>query len=146
MPSGLFEITDATGRIDARCARGVCGEHIGEPGRGLEPAGRSPVILRALDYEKTVSVESARERLVVRAALPLTDPALRLLGAVVVTVPVDWTVVDKLKAALGAGREVVVYVGREPNTSTFIAATGARLVGPTLPADLQVARPGTGQR
>ncbi|MES1166177.1 MAG: HAMP domain-containing protein, partial [Verrucomicrobiota bacterium] len=145
MPSGLFEITDATGRIEARCARGVCGENIGDTGRGtLEPAGRSPVILRALDYERTVSIESARERLVVRAALPLTDPALRLLGAVVVTVPVDWTVVDKLKAALGAGREVVVYVGREPNTSTFTAATGARLVGPTLPADLQVARLGTG--
>ncbi|HVV16191.1 MAG TPA: ATP-binding protein [Polyangia bacterium] len=145
MPSGLFEITDGTGRIEARCARGVCGEHIGQAGpRTLEPAGRSPVILRALDYERTVSIESARERLVVRAALPLTDPALRLLGAVVVTVPVDWTVVDKLKAALGAGREVVVYVGREPNTSTFTAATGARLVGPTLPPDLQVARLGTG--
>ncbi|HSS39030.1 MAG TPA: ATP-binding protein [Polyangia bacterium] len=145
MPSALFEITDGTGRIEARCARGVCGERIGQTGRGtLEPAGRSPVILRALDYERTVSIESAGERLVVRAALPLTDPALRLLGAVVVTVPVDWTVVDKLKAALGAGREVVVYVGREPNTSTFTAATGARLVGPTLPADLQIARLGTG--
>jgi two-component system, NtrC family, sensor kinase len=145
MPSALVEITDGTGRIEARCARGVCGENLGQAGRGtLEPAGRSPVILRALDYERTVSIESARERLVVRAALPLTDPALRLLGAVVVTVPVDWTVVDKLKAALGAGREVVVYVGREPNTSTFTAATGARLVGPTLPVDLQVARLGTG--
>ncbi len=145
MPSGLFEITDGTGRIEARCARGVCGENIGQTGRGtLEPAGRSPVILRALDYERTVSIESARERLVVRAALPLTDPALRLLGAVVITVPVDWTVVDRLKAALGAGREVVVYVGREPNTSTFTAATGARLVGPTLPPDLQVARLGSG--
>ncbi len=144
MPNGLFEITDGTGRIEARCARGVCGDHLGEPGqRALEPAGRSPVILRALDYERTVSIESARQRLVVRAALPLTDPALRLLGAVVVTVPVDWTVVDRLKAALGAGREVVVYVGRDPNTSTFTAATGARLVGPTLPADLQVSRLGT---
>jgi len=144
MPNGLFELTDGTGRIEAQCVRGACGDQVADAGRrGLEPAGRSPVILRALDYERTVSIESARERLVVRAALPLTDPALRLLGAVVVTVPVDWTVVDRLKAALGAGREVVVYVGRDPNTSTFTAATGARLVGPTLPPDLQVSRLGT---
>ena len=46
----------------------------------LEPADRSPVILRALGYERTVSVERARDRLVVRAALPLVDPAMRMLG------------------------------------------------------------------
>ncbi len=142
-PSALFEITDATGRIVARCSRGACDELLTGAGRaGLEPAARSPVILRALDYERTVSIESARDRLVVRAALPLTDPALRLLGAVVVTVPIDWTVVDRLKAALGAGREVVVYVGRDPNSSTFMAATGARLVGPTLPHGFHVAGAG----
>src|SRR6185312_12711665 len=139
----LFEITDATGKILARCSHGSCDEALTSEGRaGLDPVGRSPVILRALDYERTVSIESARDRLVVRAALPLTDSALRLLGAVVVTVPIDWTVVDRLKAALGAGREVVVYVGRAPNASTFMAATGARLVGPTLPSGFQVAGPG----
>jgi two-component system NtrC family sensor kinase len=143
-PGSLFEITDATGRIVARCSRGACDELLTGAGRaGLEPAARSPVILRALDYERTVSIESAHDRLVVRAALPLTDPALRLLGAVVVTVPIDWTVVDRLKAALGAGREVVVYVGRDPNSSTFMAATGARLVGPTLPHGFHVSGLGT---
>ena len=143
-PGSLFEITDATGRILARCSHGTCDELLTGAGRaGLEPAGRSPVILRALDYERTVSIESAHDWLVVRAALPLTDTALRLLGAVVVTVPIDWTVVDRLKAALGAGREVVVYVGHDPNSSTFMAATGARLVGPTLPHGFQVAGPGT---
>jgi two-component system, NtrC family, sensor kinase len=143
-PGSLFEITDASGRIVARCSRGACDELLTGAGRaGLEPAARSPVILRALDYERTVSIESAHDRLVVRAALPLTDPALRLLGAVVVTVPIDWTVVDRLKAALGAGREVVVYVGHAPNSSTFMAATGARLVGPTLPPGFHVAGPGT---
>ncbi|HEY4392458.1 MAG TPA: ATP-binding protein [Polyangia bacterium] len=142
-PNALFELTDATGRIVARCSRGSCDEMLTGAGRaGLEPAERSPVILRALDYERTVSVENAHDRLVVRAALPLTDAALRLLGSVVVTVPIDWTVVDRLKGALGAGREVVVYVGREPNSSTFMAATGARLVGPTLPQGFQVAGPG----
>ena len=79
-----------------------------------EPADRSPVILRALGYERTVSIESAGDRLVVRAALPLADPALRLLGAVVVSVPVDGLVADRLKAALGAGRDVIIYRGGEP--------------------------------
>ncbi|HEY5089994.1 MAG TPA: ATP-binding protein [Polyangia bacterium] len=144
-PNALFEITDAAGRIVARCTQGACDELLTGAGRaGLEPAERSPVILRALDYERTVSIESAHHRLVVRAALPLVDPALRLLGAAVVTVPIDGTVVDRLKAALGAGREVVVYVGRDPNASTFMAATGARLVGPTLPPKLRIAALGVG--
>jgi signal transduction histidine kinase len=144
MPNALYETTDASGRILAHCARGACDEPAAARGAGLEPADRSPVILRALAYERTVSVERARDRLVVRAALPLVDPALRLLGAAVVTVPIDGTVVDRLKAALGAGREVGVYVGREPNASTFMAATGARLAGPGVPPKLQLAALGAG--
>jgi signal transduction histidine kinase len=144
-PSALFEVTDAAGRIVARCTQGTCDELLTGAGRaGLEPAARSPVILRALDYERTVSIESAHDRLVVRAALPLCDPALRLLGTAVVTVPIDGTVVDRLKAALGAGREVVVYVGKDPNASTFMAATGARLVGPALPHNRPIAAFGVG--
>jgi two-component system, NtrC family, sensor kinase len=144
-PTALLEATDAVGRVVARCAQGACNELLAGPGRdGFEPADRSPVILRALAYERTVSVERAGNRLVIRAALPLVDPALRLLGAAVVTVPVDGTVVDRLKAALGAGREVVVYRGREPNASTFMAATGARLLGPSLPAEIGGEAPAAG--
>ena len=99
------------------------------------------MILRALDYERTVSIESAGDRLVVRAALPLADPALRLLGALVVSVPVDGLVADRLKAALGAGREVIVYRNGEPSTSTFMAATGARLVGPRVPPEVSEEEP-----
>jgi signal transduction histidine kinase len=144
MPNALYETTDASGRIVAHCAQGACDEPTAARGAELEPSDRSPVILRALGYERTVSVERARDRLVVRAALPLVDPALRLLGAAVVTVPIDGTVVDRLKAALGAGREVVVYVGRDPNASTFMAATGARLVGPKVPGRTTVAGLGAG--
>jgi len=143
--SALFETTDATGRVIARCSRGSCEE---VPGGGVAPAeppvDRSPVILRALNYERTVSVERSRDRLVVRAALPLVDPAMRLLGVAIVTEAIDGSVVDRLKAALGAGREVVVYTGGDPNASTFMAATGARLVGPFLPRGFKVALPGKG--
>ena len=57
-------------------------------------------------------------------------------ATVVVTVPIDGAVVDRLRAALGAGREVVVYRGRQPNASTFMGATGARLGGPPVPAEI----------
>jgi two-component system NtrC family sensor kinase len=143
-PTALLEVTDAVGRVVARCAQGACNELLAAPGRaGLDPADRSPVILRALAYERTVSIEAAGNQLVVRAALPLVDPALRLLGAAVVTVPVDGGVVDRLRAALGAGREVVIYRGHQPTASTFMAATGARLVGPPLPPSILDPKQGT---
>jgi signal transduction histidine kinase len=133
----LLEVTDAAGDVIARCARGACDDLVaGRRIGALQPADRSPVILRALAYERTVSIESAGDRLVVRAALPLADPALRLLGALVVSVPVDGLVADRLKAALGAGRDVIIYRNGEPSTSTFMAATGARLVGPRVPREV----------
>jgi signal transduction histidine kinase len=136
-PTALLEVTNAVGRVTARCEQGTCDDLVGGRGaRGMEPADRSPVIMRALAYERTVSIESAGERLVVRAAMPLADAALRLLGALVVTVPVDGQVADRLKATLGAGRDVIIYVGGEPSTSTFMAATGARLSGPKVPGDV----------
>jgi signal transduction histidine kinase/HAMP domain-containing protein len=134
-PTALLEVTDAAGHVVSWCAQGACNELLAGPGRGgMEPAERSPVVRRALAYERTVSIEGAGRDLVVRAGLPLVDPALRLLGTFVVTVPVDGTVVDRLRAALGAGREVIVYHGNQPTASTFMGATGARLVGPPIPA------------
>jgi two-component system, NtrC family, sensor kinase len=136
-PTALLEVTDGAGNVVARCAQGACNELLAGPGRdALESSDRSPVVRRALGYERTVSIEAAGASLVVRAALPLVNPALRLLGTVVVTVPIDGSVVDRLRAALGAGREVVVYRGRQPNASTFMGATGARLVGPPVPLEI----------
>jgi signal transduction histidine kinase len=144
IPNALFETTDANGRVVARCTHGSCEDAPAPAAGALEPADRSPVILRALGYERTVSVERARDRLVVRAALPLVDPAMRMLGTAIVTQAIDGSVVDKLKAALGAGREVVVYAANDPNASTFMAATGARLAGPFLPPDFKTAALGSG--
>jgi signal transduction histidine kinase len=136
-PTALLEVTDGVGRVVSRCAQGACNELLAGPGRGaLAASDQSPVVRRALNYERTVSIEPAGAELVVRAALPVVDSALRLLGTVVVTVPIDGGVVDRLRAALGAGREVVVYRGRAPNASTFMGATGARLAGPPVPIEI----------
>ena len=79
-PTALLEVTDGVGRVVARCAQGACNELLAGPSHGaFEAPDRSPVVRRALDYERTVSVEAAGSELVVRAALPLVDPALRLL-------------------------------------------------------------------
>jgi two-component system NtrC family sensor kinase len=131
--SALLEVTDVVGRVLARCVQGTCTDP-GDPGnRAGEALDRSPVIRQALAYERTVSVEVVANHLVTRAALPLCDGALRLLGAAVVSVPVDGRVADRLKAALGAGRDVLIYRGDAPNASTFTVSTGARLLGPPLP-------------
>src|SRR5207245_2779357 len=106
--------------------------------QGIEfEAVRGLQVARSLFLKEVQEVSSrAAARRVGRAALPLADPALRLLGALVVSVPVDGLVADRLKAALGAGRDVIIYRNGEPSTSTFIAATGARLVGPRVPQEV----------
>ena len=68
MPNATFDTTDASGRVVAHCTRGTCEDAPSAVAGALEAADRSPVILRALGYERTVSVERARDRLVVRAA------------------------------------------------------------------------------
>ncbi len=133
-PSALVEVTDPVGRTVARCASGTCNDAaIGERFAAFEPADRSPVVRRALEFERSISIETAGARLALRVALPLCDPALRLLGAAVVSISVDGPVADRVKAELGAAREVIFYRGIEPSASTFMAATGERLLGPPLP-------------
>ncbi|MBC8132238.1 MAG: HAMP domain-containing protein, partial [Deltaproteobacteria bacterium] len=133
-PTALVEVTDPVGRVIARCAAGTCNDAtIAERFAAFEPADRSPVVRRALEFERSISIEPAGARLVVRVALPLCDRALRLLGAAVVSVSIDGPVADRVKAELGAAREVIFYRGVDPSASTFMAATGERLLGPPLP-------------
>ncbi len=111
-PSALLEVTDAVGRVLARCAGGTCNDAIvSERFAAFDPADRSPVVRRALEFERTISIEPAGNWLVVRAAFPLVDPALRLLGAAVVSAAIDGPVADRVKAELGAAREVIFYRG-----------------------------------
>ena len=132
--AALVEVTDPVGRVLARCAAGTCNDaSIAERFAAFEPADRSPVVRRALEFERSISIEPAGSHLVLRVALPLADGALRLLGAAVMSVSLDGPVADRVKAELGAAREVIFYSGIDPSASTFMAATGERLLGPLLP-------------
>ena len=135
------DLTDAVGRVVARCSAGTCADAAAaETSRkSAPPAPGAPLIVRALAYERTVSVEPvgpSGAELVVRAAEPMVDPALRILGAAVVSMRVDGPLADRLKAALGAGREVIMYRDGEPSASTFMASTGARLSPPQAPPEV----------
>ena len=76
----------------------------------LEPlysADGAETIRRALGYERHVTLARVGKSLIVRAATPVVDDAFQLRGAVVLSVPLDSTFADRLKAQLSA--DVVVY-------------------------------------
>ena len=133
-----LEVTDAVGRVVARCAQAACSDVAMETGKTRAAAAStgSPLVVRALSYERTVSIEALGDQLVVRAAQPLVDPALRILGAAVVSLRVDGPMTDRLKASLGAGREIIIYRDAEPSASTFMASTGARIPPPAAPPEV----------
>ena len=133
-PGYLLEVADAHGLVLARCTLGTCNaESLGNRFVDFEPADRSPVLRRALEFERSISIEAAGSQLAVRAALPLVDSALRLLGAAVISAPIDGPMADQMRAELGAGRDVIFYRGGSASASTFMAATGERLDGPVVP-------------
>jgi signal transduction histidine kinase len=133
-PRSLLEVVDALGHPLARCVAGRCGdEETRDAFPGLAPASASAVLPRALLHERTVTIERTNQRLAIRSGLPLTDPTLSLLGAMLVSSPADGLVADRIKAALGAAREVMFYDGDQPSISTLTGAKGERVAVPALP-------------
>ena len=99
----------------------------------LPPSSRRfnpPVVRRALEFERSISIEPAGSRLVLRVALPLADGALRLLGAAVMSVSLDGPVADRVKAELGA-ELTHRRLGRQPPRSTT-GATSITGIRPTM--------------
>ena len=99
-PTALLEVTDATGRVVARCARGACDELLTGAGRAALRAGRS-LAGRCCARSTTsarVSIESARRSPGGARGAAARRSGAALLGAVVVTVPIDGRCVDRLKA------------------------------------------------
>lgn len=131
--SALVEVADAGGHVIARCARPPCRGRDLPPGvEGISSVDGAPWIAGALSYERSVTLAAAGADLVVRIALPIVDAPLNLLGAAVVTVPLGGPFTDRLKSALGPGREVFFYVGEAPAASSLIGPTGGRIPGPDL--------------
>ena len=145
IPNALFEITDATGRVVARCARGSCDDAPSAAARRAgagRPLAGHPARARLRAHRqrraRARSAGGARRAAAGRSGAAAArrgggDGADRRAGR------------RRLKAALGAGREVVVYAAGDPNASTFMAATG-RAAGRArcCPSDFTRRRPGHG--
>jgi signal transduction histidine kinase len=121
--NGLVEVADSRGEIVARLAVG------GRYETTLAVEDNAEPITRALAYERRITIARAPKAggLVLRASSPVVDEAYQLRGAVVVSVPLDASFADRLKAQLSA--DVVVYQDDAPTASSFVAADGRREVG-----------------
>ena len=121
--NGLVEVADARGKIVARVAVG------GRYETTLAVEEGADAVPRALAYERRITIARAPKAggLVLRASSPVVDEAYQLRGAVVVSVPLDASFADRLKAQLSA--DVVVYQDDAPTASSFVASDGRREVG-----------------
>ena len=122
--AALIQVSDANGEIVARRNASTGQERF--VGMGVTSA--SPAVQAGLTYERRVTVERLGESLMVRATAPVVDGNFRLVGVVVLTVPLDGLFADQLKASLGADVLMIAGpdAGGEPMMS-FLDDRGARL-------------------
>lgn len=126
LPPGQVEVADANGKVVGTYWAGV-GQSTSEL---LVPEG-APAIRTALGFERQVTLVRLGDRLAVRAVSPVVDESFLLRGAVVVTVPIDTGMVDRLKARLAT--DLVFYAGERPIASSFVGRDGRRQMGFAVP-------------
>ena len=113
--------------------RSVAGR-LGQLGKlGARPDGQ--IVLRALDYERHVTLARVGDVLVVRASSPVVDQAFKVQGAVVLSIPLDERMAEFIKGVVRA--EVGFMVAGKPVTSTFPDA-GGRWAPGALPPGLEM--------
>ena len=108
----MIEISDARGRIWGRSSPSTHGY------QSLHSSPEDPALLKALNYERYVSLVAVGDRIVIRAAAPAVDSQFVLWGAVVYSVTVDDTMADYFKGVLRA--EVAFTSSRKLVGSTFL--------------------------
>jgi signal transduction histidine kinase/HAMP domain-containing protein len=91
----------------------------------------NPVLLRALDYERHLTLTRVGGQLVIQTAAPIVDSMFVLRGAVLTTWPLDDRMADYIKGVVRA--DITFINGAIPVASTFVDATGQRLRGVTPP-------------
>ncbi len=124
LPSLLVQVTRADGEIIGRRDAETGRERFA--GIGVTPA--SPSVQAGLTFERRVTVTRVRKRLVVRATAPIVNERFKLLGVVVLSVPLDGYFADRLKASLGT--DVLIVAGSSGDGKpmmSFLDELGARL-------------------
>ena len=126
LPPGQVEVADANGKVVGTYWAGV-----GQGTSELHVPEGAPAIRTALGFERQVTLVRLGDRLAVRAVSPVVDESFLLRGAVVVTVPIDTGMVDRLKARLAT--DLVFYAGEKPVASSFVGRDGRRQMGFAAP-------------
>jgi signal transduction histidine kinase len=126
LPSCLVQVADREGLIVAARAAGASPRL-----ESLALPDKAPLFRDGLAYERKVTLGIQDHVLVMRAVAPVVDDTYSLLGALVVSAPLDGDFADGIKGALGA--EVLLFAGEGPAQTTFIDPFGARLRDITVP-------------
>ena len=109
--------------------RSVAGR-VGRLGK-LDTKSDSQAVLRALDYERHVTLVRVGNALVVRASSPVVDQAFKVKGAVVLSTALDERMAEFIKGVVRA--EVGFMVSDIPVASTFLDTSGRRAPGRAPP-------------
>lgn len=124
LPATLIQVANSAGKIVGHRNVSVGRERFA----GLGVTAASPSVQAGLSYERRVTVVRIGEGLVVRATAPIVDRRFRLVGVVVLSVPLDGLFADRLKASLGA--DVLIIAGgnaRGTPMMSFLDRLGARV-------------------
>jgi len=135
LPSALIQVLAPDGSAVASTVVGGDLLRFGD----LAVDARSPLVLAAAGWSRRVTLElAATGAVVVRAAAPVIDDELDLVGLVVLSVPVDGDFADAIKGALGADVLVGGLAGGIA-TSTVRDRFGRRLDTVPVPVAVLVA-------
>jgi two-component system, cell cycle response regulator len=102
--------------------------------KNLHSSPESPVLIKALNYERSLTLVATREGIVIQAAAPIVDAMFELRGAVVITSPLDEQMADTIKGVVQA--EIGFYRGIVPVASTYVDEAGQSIAGLAPPSTI----------
>ncbi len=123
LTSSLVQVANERGEIQAQRV-------VGEVTRfsGLEAGPQSRALAAGRTYERSVTIVTVGEQLVVRAAAPIVDASFKLRGVIVMSLPLDGDFADGIKSSLGA--DVLIFAHTIRGTTartTFLDPIGRRV-------------------
>jgi len=131
LPSALVQVFGVDGRALTSIVVGGDRDRFAE----LAVDGKTPIVVAATEWSRRVTLELSPKGVVVRAAAPIVDRSLALVGVIVLSVPLDGDFADGLKGALG----VDVLIGglsAGVATSTVRDRDGRRLPALQVPSSV----------
>ena len=117
--SGLVEFCDISGRVFARYSLGS--DYLTEI---LATPDNAKIIKKGLDYEHDVNFVKGRKYVVLRSISPVINSRYELLGAVILSLPMDHYMAKSLRATLQV--DVAFYTVTEDNTFIPVASSMVR--------------------